>query len=104
MTLCLIKHNDYIVPNVLESVLTPSEGIHMSDSWRKGTTHMAKGYAGKILEVNLSKDRISETSLDESILRRYIGGRGLAAKILWDRLGKKWRGIKPQDPRTSYSY
>lgn len=66
----------------------------------KETRHLANGYAGKILEVDLSEDRISETSLDESILRRYIGGRGLAARILWDRLGKKWGRINPLGPKN----
>jgi len=61
---------------------------------------MVYGYAGKILEVNLSKDRISETPLDEKVLRQYVGGRGLAAKILWDRLGKRWRSINPLGPKN----
>jgi len=59
---------------------------------------MPKGYTGKILEVDLSSERISETALDEGILKQYIGGRGLAAKILWDRLGRRWRSIDPLGP------
>ena len=61
---------------------------------------MPKGYAGKILEVDLSKQKTKETVLDETILRNYIGGRGLAAKILWDRLGQKWRSIDPLGPEN----
>ena len=61
---------------------------------------MLYGYTGKILEVDLSMDKISETTLDESILKQYIGGRGLATKILWDRLGKKWRNINPLGPKN----
>jgi len=56
---------------------------------------MARGYAGKLLEVDLSRERIWETRIDEGILRQYVGGRGLAVRILWDRLGKKWREIDP---------
>jgi len=56
---------------------------------------MIRGYAGKFLEVNLSTGKISETRFDDELLRDYVGGRGLAAKILWDRLGKKWESIDP---------
>ncbi|RLI22864.1 aldehyde ferredoxin oxidoreductase [Candidatus Bathyarchaeota archaeon] len=59
-----------------------------------------KGYAGKFLEVDLSNEKIKETSFPEEILREYIGGRGLAAKILWDRLGKKWETIDPLSPEN----
>ncbi|MEM2117752.1 MAG: aldehyde ferredoxin oxidoreductase C-terminal domain-containing protein [Candidatus Bathyarchaeia archaeon] len=56
---------------------------------------MILGYAGKFLEVNLSNGKIKETRFDEEILKDYIGGRGLAAKILWDRLGSKWEKVDP---------
>ena len=56
---------------------------------------MIRGYAGKFLEVNLSTGKISETRFDDELLRDYVGGRGLAAKILWDRLGEKWENIDP---------
>ena len=59
-----------------------------------------KGYAGKFLEVDLSNEKIKETSFSEEILREYIGGRGLAAKILWDRLGKKWETVDPLGPEN----
>ncbi|MEM2320979.1 MAG: aldehyde ferredoxin oxidoreductase C-terminal domain-containing protein [Candidatus Bathyarchaeia archaeon] len=59
-----------------------------------------RGYAGKILEVDLSSGNIKETKISENILREYIGGRGLAAKILWDRLGGKWEGIDPLGPEN----
>ena len=53
------------------------------------------GYAGKILEVNLSTGKISVLKFEDKILKNYIGGRGLAVKILWDRLGKHWEKINP---------
>jgi len=56
---------------------------------------MVRGYAGRILDINLSEGSIDVLTLEESILRQYIGGRGLAAKILWDRLGSRWREIDP---------
>ena len=54
-----------------------------------------RGYAGKYLEIDLSTEKIDEFSFDDETLRSYIGGRGLAAKILWDRLGKLWETVDP---------
>ncbi len=59
-----------------------------------------RGYAGKILEVDLSTGNIKETKLEENFLRRYIGGRIMATKILWDRLGMRWEEIDPLDPEN----
>ncbi|MCS7120677.1 MAG: aldehyde ferredoxin oxidoreductase C-terminal domain-containing protein [Nitrososphaerota archaeon] len=59
-----------------------------------------RGYAGKILEVDLSSNSIKETSFGDDILRQYIGGRGLAAKILWDQLGERWEEIDPLGPEN----
>lgn len=56
---------------------------------------MILGYAGKFLEVNLTTGNIKDTKLDEAVLKDYVGGRGLATKILWDRLGNKWEEISP---------
>jgi aldehyde:ferredoxin oxidoreductase len=61
---------------------------------------MIKGYAGKFLEVNLSDEKIRETRFDDEVLKDYVGGRGLAAKILWDRLGEKWESIDPLSPEN----
>ena len=52
---------------------------------------MPGGYAGKFLDVDLTKEKIKEVSFDDKVLGQYFGGRGLAAKILWDRVGKKWK-------------
>jgi len=59
-----------------------------------------RGYAGKLLEVDLAEEKIKETRLADRILREYVGGRGLAAKILWDRLGGKWETIDPLGPEN----
>jgi len=61
---------------------------------------MVRGYAGKILDIDLSDESIKTISLEEEILRQYIGGRGLAVKILWDRLGEKWEKIDPLGPEN----
>jgi aldehyde:ferredoxin oxidoreductase len=41
---------------------------------------------GKILNVDLTKGKIEEESLDEKLCREYIGGYGIAARLLYDRI------------------
>ena len=45
-----------------------------------------KGYKGQLLAINLSSGKIERRDLDEKIAEKYIGGRGLAAKILYDEI------------------
>jgi aldehyde:ferredoxin oxidoreductase len=59
---------------------------------------MIPGYAGKILDVNLSSQTIKELKFSDEVLNDYLGGRGLASKILWDRLGSKWDKVDPLGP------
>ena len=63
---------------------------------------MPRGYAGKFLDVDLSSEKIKDTTFDDKILKYYVGGRGLAAKILWDRLGEKWDTIDPLGPENLF--
>jgi len=46
---------------------------------------MAFGNMGKVLEVDLSLGKTAEFEPDEAIYRDFIGGAGLAAKLLFDR-------------------
>lgn len=41
------------------------------------------GYVGKILRIDLSRKQIKEEELNEAFARKYIGGRGFGAKILY---------------------
>jgi len=59
-----------------------------------------RGYAGKFAEIDLSTGGIKETKFREALLREYIGGRGLATKILWDKLGERWEEIDPLSPEN----
>jgi aldehyde:ferredoxin oxidoreductase len=59
-----------------------------------------RGYAGKFLDVDLSSGEIGERKFPDRILRDYVGGRGLATKILWDTLGKKWETVDPFGPEN----
>ena len=63
---------------------------------------MRRGYTGKYLDVDLTPEKISDVSFDEGVLEAYFGGRGLAAKILWDRLGKRWKDTDPLGPENIF--
>jgi aldehyde:ferredoxin oxidoreductase len=43
-----------------------------------------KGYAGKMLRVDLSNGRISAEEIPDRMKRDFLGGRGFAVKLLWD--------------------
>ena len=47
---------------------------------------MANGYMGKILDVNLTKGTMEEQELSEELCRDYIGGYGIGAKLLYERI------------------
>ena len=61
---------------------------------------MPRGYTGKFLDVDLTRERIKDITISNKTLYQYLGGRGLAAKILWDRLGKDWPSIDPLGPKN----
>ena len=50
------------------------------------------GYAGKMLRVNLTNSQIREEKLDRMTCRKYIGGTGIGARILYDEVlpGTEW--------------
>lgn len=58
---------------------------------------MTKGYAGRILRVDLTTGKIEVESLDE-VARKYIGGSGLCAKILWDETTADTDPFSPENP------
>ena len=60
------------------------------------------GYAGKWLDVDLSKEKIEEVEYSDEILEQYLGGRGLAAKVLWDKVGDKYPDLDPLDPKNPF--
>jgi aldehyde:ferredoxin oxidoreductase len=47
------------------------------------------GYAGKILRIDLSKEKIKKEELSKEVSKNYIGGRGRDAKVLFDELSPK---------------
>ena len=56
---------------------------------------MPRGYMGKILRVDLTAGKWSVQDFPENWMRMYVGGNGLAARILFDELKP---GIDPLSP------
>ena len=54
------------------------------------------GYAGKILKVDLSRGEISEL-LTSEYADRFLGGRGIAAKIYWDEVPPQAKAFEPEN-------
>lgn len=54
-----------------------------------------KGYAGKVLKVDLSNGSIENIVYDEETLRKYLGGTAMGAKMLYDMVP---RDIEYDDP------
>jgi aldehyde:ferredoxin oxidoreductase len=59
--------------------------------------HGIGGYVGKILRVDLSQEKITVEPLENSILRKFIGGAGLGAKYLYDEVPE---GVEWSDPEN----
>jgi aldehyde:ferredoxin oxidoreductase len=59
---------------------------------------MTGGYCGKILKVNLSNGKIWEQPLDEALSRKYIGGSGMGARLLYDMTDGDTDPLGPQNP------
>ena len=58
-----------------------------------------KGYYGKLLDINLTTGEIKKTQIPEEDIKRFIGGRGLGTKILWDKLPHA--GVDPLAPENA---
>ncbi len=58
---------------------------------------MARGFMGKILNVNLTTGELCDEPLDEQVCRDYIGGYGIGAKYLYDRMPG---GVDPLGPEN----
>ncbi|MGV7927794.1 MAG: aldehyde ferredoxin oxidoreductase family protein [Spirochaetota bacterium] len=54
-----------------------------------------RGYTGRLLQVDLDTNRVSEYHVSDEDRERFLGGRFLSTKILWDMLGP---GIDPLSP------
>jgi aldehyde:ferredoxin oxidoreductase len=58
---------------------------------------MLYGYKGKLLHIDLTKEESKTIPLPEELLKKYLGGRGLGAKLYWDLIPQ---GIDPLSPQN----
>ncbi len=56
-----------------------------------------KGFNGKMLNVNLTTGAITVERPDESLYRQYLGGYGIGARMLWDRVPKGADALGPDN-------
>jgi aldehyde:ferredoxin oxidoreductase len=55
------------------------------------------GYAGRILNADLSRDKIAIQELDRKLAKEYLGGNGFCARFLFDLVGPKVRPLGPSN-------
>jgi aldehyde:ferredoxin oxidoreductase len=52
----------------------------------------SQAYVGRLLRVDLTNKKVSEEVLDQEVVRKYVGGTGFGARILYDEVppGVEW--------------
>ncbi|MEM2178895.1 MAG: aldehyde ferredoxin oxidoreductase C-terminal domain-containing protein [Candidatus Methanomethylicia archaeon] len=55
------------------------------------------GYMGEFLRVDLTKEKITREKIDESVLRKFIGGAGIGIKILYDEVSPEIEWSNPEN-------
>ncbi|MCP4199821.1 MAG: aldehyde ferredoxin oxidoreductase family protein [Proteobacteria bacterium] len=56
-----------------------------------------KGYMGKMLRVNLSTGEAKSEDLPEELVKKYIGGRSMGVKLLYDELAPGTDPLSPEN-------
>ncbi|MHA1770171.1 MAG: aldehyde ferredoxin oxidoreductase family protein [Candidatus Thorarchaeota archaeon] len=57
-----------------------------------------KGYHGHILRVDLSAESISKVPIDETLARQFLGGAGLASRLLYNMIDSDTNPLSPKNP------
>lgn len=73
------------------------ENVQREALWEKTGKMTIKGYYGILLDVNLSNGQIRRLQVPQHDLQLFLGGRGLAMKILWDRLKPGTDPLSPEN-------
>lgn len=56
-----------------------------------------EGWAGRILDIDLSRGTVTTVPLDQEMARLFLGGRGLGARLLWDLVGPEVQPLSPDN-------
>ncbi|MFX1310754.1 MAG: aldehyde ferredoxin oxidoreductase family protein [Promethearchaeota archaeon] len=62
---------------------------------------MRTGFFGKVLCFNLSEESFTEQSITEEIYRQYLGGYGLAVKLIYENMPAK---VDPLSPESHFGF
>ena len=68
-----------------------------NDEYRRSCEMSIPGYFMRVAEVDLSKGKVGFIPIEESECRRFIGGSGLGAKLLFERTGLKTDALGPEN-------
>ncbi len=55
------------------------------------------GYGGEVLYVDLSSRKVTKRELDDEFARKYVGGNGFAARLLYDNTEAKTDALGPEN-------
>ena len=55
------------------------------------------GWAGQVLDIDLTSGTIKTYPLDEKMAHLFLGGRGLGARMLWDEVGPGVDALSPEN-------
>lgn len=55
------------------------------------------GYMGKLLRINLTNSTIKVEDLDFELAKKFVGGRGLGTKMLYDEIDPKIDALSPEN-------
>lgn len=55
------------------------------------------GYAGQVLEVDLTRGKTVAKPFDETLAREYLGGAGFCARVLYDEIGPRTKPLGPEN-------
>ncbi len=53
------------------------------------------GYAGQVLEVDLTRGKAVSKPMDEALAREYLGGAGFCSRVLYDEVGPRTEPLSP---------
>ena len=58
----------------------------------------AKGYMGKVLQIDVGSREIEKLPFSDSVAEKYIGGSGLGARFLYDETTPDTKALDPENP------
>jgi len=58
---------------------------------------MGKIYEYEVLRIDLSNEEIKREKIEGEVVKKYLGGRGLASKILYDEIDPKVDPLSPEN-------